>query len=115
MADPQRMETTCASERQGHIIQLRGRKIIQVPSRSCQCGADNLISVLVKVEVSWHVVLRFRASRGTPSTAVRSGTLLVFPGTLPLESETRRCVQLGISQATPQGESARVQAETCGG
>src|SRR5947199_7834683 len=79
MADPQRMETTCASERQGHIIQLRGRKIIQVPSRSCQCGADNLALAFVKVEVSWHAVLRFRASRGTPSTAVRSGTLLVFP------------------------------------
>src|SRR5206468_5110159 len=88
MADPQRMETTCASERQGHIIQLRGRKIIQVPSRSCQCGADNLISVFVKVEVSWHAVLRFRASRGTPSTAVRSGTLLVFPS--PWSSTTVR-------------------------
>jgi len=27
----------------------------------------------------WHAAFRFRASRGTPSTAVRSGNLLEFP------------------------------------
>ena len=143
MADPQRMETTCASERQGHIIQLRGRKIIQVPSRSYQCGADNLISVFVKVEVSWHAVLRFRASRGTPSTAVRSGTLLVFPS--PWSSTTVRwsvpaflsgCrvgprrsgnvrsnphaswwmgLRMSVDDSLLQRSSLRAQAETCGG
>ena len=51
-----------------------------------------------------HAVLRFRASRGTPTTAVRSGILLEFPS--PWSATTVRWSVPAFLLLTPGGDPA---------